>query len=114
MNKNFDIEKQLKAIGQEEIKTPSNLSSVTADIVVSAPESVKSIFPFALTMIFAANIMVSLIFGAVLFWMRPITIIEWIIIGFVYSTINALLYGITFMNYEKIQNVLNAYSNGGN
>lgn len=112
MKDKYDMTEQLKSIAGEEIGIPSRLSESTAEMVVSSIKK-RSILPIVMTFVFAANILVSLLFGGVLFLMRPITILEWVIIGSVYTTVNVLLYGITFINYEKIQNVLRAYSNGG-
>ena len=81
MKKKYDIDTHLKAIASEEIKIPANLSSITVERVLSGVKSDKTLFPIVLVMVFAVNILISLLFGGVLYLMRPISIIEWLIIG---------------------------------
>ena len=111
--KSFNIDMHLASISREEIKIPTNLASNTAEKLKLQSDNNKNLFPYILGAVFTINILVSLLFGGVLFLMRPISLLEWIIIGSIYSTVNAILYAITFINYEKIQNVLKAYSAGG-
>jgi len=112
-DKRFDLDEHLKAIAHEKIVIPVNLSSSTAAKIADSHESSRNFFPVIMFLVFTINILISVIFGGVLFLMRPITLVEWVIIGSVYSTVNVFLYGLTIINYEKIQNVLNAYSHGG-
>ena len=109
----FILDEQLNIIAIEKINIPIGLSSATANKIVADNKSPKNMLPYILALVFLINIAVSVIFGGALFLMRPLSIIEWVAIGSVYSAVNVFLYGVTFINYEKIQNMLDAYSHGG-
>ncbi len=109
----FNLDKILKSFSKEEIIVPSGLSETTIKRIAENPVDSQKVFPYVLVVVFVINLLISLFFGGILFLLRPITMIEWIIIGSVYSSVNVLLYGITFLNYSKIQNLLSSYSAGG-
>jgi hypothetical protein len=112
-NKRFDLDEHFRAIAYEKVAVPMNLSSSTAVKILDSPETSRNFLPMVMLLVFAINVLVSVFFGGVLFLMRPITLVEWVIIGSVYSTVNVFLYTITIINYEKIQNMLSIYSKGG-
>jgi len=103
----------LNEVAGEEITVPDGLRRKTINLIQSTETQPSKVFPYAVAMVFMINILISVIFGGILFLIRPITIFEWIIIGSVYSTVNVFLYVVTFINYGKIQDMLHAYSNGG-
>lgn len=111
---NFELDKYLAAIAQENIQIPASLASQTAEIISTESNKERNLFPYILGMVFAVNLAISFLFGGVLFLLRPLSVLDWIIVGSVYSTANVLLYGITFINYENLRVLLNAYSMGGN
>jgi len=103
----------LNAVAREKIMVPDGLREKTMNLIQSPATQSRRVFPYAVAMVFMINMLISIIFGGILFLIRPITLFEWIIIGSVYSTVNVFLYVVTFINYEKIQNMLHAYSKGG-
>ena len=109
-NNYLELDKSLKSISKEIISIPNDLTDKTLVCINEVPEESQKVFPYVLAMVFLVNILVSLFFGGILFLIRPITLVEWIVIGSVYSTTNVILYGITFLNYNKLQNILSSYS----
>jgi hypothetical protein len=103
----------LKSVANEDIQIPGELSGATMDLILSPEPSAGKTFPYAVALVFLANMLLSILFGGILFLIRPITLLEWLIIGSVYSTANVFLYIVTFMNYERVKNMFNAYSKGG-
>ena len=104
--KKFDLDSHLKSIAEEHVDIPHGISSHAIRLIKTQSDSSPVVFPYILAVVFAVNILISVFFGGILFLLRPISILQWIIIGSVYSTANVAIYGITFINYEKILNML--------
>lgn len=108
-----NLEKVLRSVAVEEIAVPADLAHTTSELLKSGDSGVKKAFPYIVALVFLVNIMISVLFGGILFLMRPITLVEWIIIGSIYSTVNVFLYTLTFIYFGKLQDMLKAYSKGG-
>ncbi|MDX1357553.1 MAG: hypothetical protein R3232_01855 [Clostridia bacterium] len=103
----------LAEVAVEDIQIPAGISKDTANLMLMSEPSAEKAFPYVIAVVFLVNMLLSMLFAGILFLIRPISILEWVIIGSVYSTVNVFLYSVTFMNYEKVKDMLRAYSKGG-
>jgi hypothetical protein len=103
----------LTEVAEEDIQVPAGISMDTVNLILLSESSPERAFPYVIALVFLVNMLLSMLFAGILFLIRPISILEWVIIGSVYSTVNVFLYAVTFMNYEKVKDMLRAYSKGG-
>lgn len=107
----YGLDRQLKALAKEKIEVPGHLADRTTQIVYAKLEKKEqNLLPYMLGAVFLSNILISLFIGGTLYMMQPLTLLDWLIVGLIYSTVNVFLYGSIFFYREKIYIILNSFA----
>ena len=92
-------------------KAPRHLSLDTSALIRSrlAGQEHTKVLPMLIASIITINLLMGIVFAAVLYLMRPLTLADWLIISSIYGTVNALFYGFTYAYRDNVYGFLHDF-----
>ncbi len=103
------IDDLLGNIGSEHLTLPSGLVEDTFKQICVESERQSNPLPYLVVTVVFINMLTSIFIGGLIFLLSPLTMVDWLIVGIVFSTFNGMFYGLTYAFRDQIRHTLEAY-----
>ena len=108
MNRMTDeiFEQVMQEKGREAVTLPKNLNRDTLRLIEAHGVNDAHVLPYLIAALIFINMLISILTGTVLYMMAPLTMVDWLIMGSIYASFNALFYGLTYAYRDQVNEFL--------
>lgn len=101
-----DFEKTMERLASEEVSVPKELAVNTMALLQATELKDTHVLPYLVAGVIFINLFIGILIGTLLYIMRPLTMMDCLIIGSVFASFNALFYGFTYAYRDKVNEFL--------
>jgi len=97
------FEKMMNRTAAEEVAIPKGLTANTMSLLEATELNNAHVLPYLVAGVIFINLLIGVLMGTVIYMMRPLTVLDCLIMGSIFASFNALFYGLTYA-YRDIVN----------